>query len=147
MSEPIRIVGASVIIHKDGKVLLQQRWDDQCWAYHGGQVGLGEVVEDAARRELREETGLIADELHFFGVFSGPDMLHVYPEGNGIYPDGQEAFIIDILYTCDKFSGELIRQIDEVLDLKWFDIDNLPNNLTPHTKPALMKFIEEYKIL
>jgi 8-oxo-dGTP pyrophosphatase MutT (NUDIX family) len=137
MSKPIRIVGASVIIHKDGKILLQQRWDDQCWAYHGGQVDLGEFVEDAAKRELKEETGLTAEELHFFGVFSGPELFH-------IYPDGQEAFIIDILYTCKKFSGEITRQIDEVLDLQWFDIDNLPSNLTPHTKPALMKFVAEY---
>ena len=137
MNKPIIIVGASVIIHKDGKVLLQQRWDDRCWAYHGGKVDSGEVVEEAAKRELMEETGLIAEEMKFFGVFSGPEMFH-------IYPDGQEASIIDILYTCDKFSGEPTRQIDEVLDLEWFDIYNLPSDLTPHTKPALLRFVEEF---
>ena len=69
---PLLQCGASVIVENEkGEVLLQQRTDNGCWGYAGGSVELYEVVEEAARRELEEETGLIADEMELLGVFSG----------------------------------------------------------------------------
>ena len=56
--ERLLIVGASVFIHKDSKLLLQKRKDNDCWAEHGGCCELGETVEETAKRELFEETGL-----------------------------------------------------------------------------------------
>jgi 8-oxo-dGTP pyrophosphatase MutT (NUDIX family) len=61
--ERLMIVGGSVIVHKNGKVLLQLRRDNGCWGYHGGCVELGETVEETAKRELFEETGLVANKL------------------------------------------------------------------------------------
>ena len=127
--------GASVIIYKDGKVLMQQRKDNKCWGYVGGYVEMGEVVEEAAKREMYEESGLVAQHLELFGVFSGPELHHTYPDGN-------EVHIIDIVFTCNNFTGNLKPQESEVLDLKWFDYDNIPSNLSRPIKPALMKFIE-----
>ncbi|MDD3244198.1 MAG: NUDIX domain-containing protein, partial [Eubacteriales bacterium] len=70
---PLLQCGASVIVENDkGEVLLQRRADNHLWGYCGGSVELYEVVEDAARRELLEETGLCARELTMLGVFSGP---------------------------------------------------------------------------
>lgn len=40
-----------------------------CWAVPGGYVEIDELFEEAARREFREETGLDAGPLHFFGIF------------------------------------------------------------------------------
>ncbi len=135
MSKVFQSCGASVIIYKDNKILLQQRRDNKCWGYHGGHVELGEIVEEAARRELLEETGLTALSLELFGVFSGPDLCYVYPDGN-------EVHIIDVVYLCNNFSGNLKHQESEVLSLKWFDVDKIPENLSPPIKPALHKFIE-----
>jgi len=73
-----------VIIHKNGKVLLQKRRDNGCWALHGGGVDAGESVEQAAARELFEETGLIANKLELLGVFSGEGMSHTYPNGDQV---------------------------------------------------------------
>jgi len=134
--KPSQLVGASVIVYKDGKILLQQRQDNKCWGYHGGRVELGEVVEDAAKRELFEETGLTANSLKLFGVFSGSKLHHVYPDGN-------EVYIIDTVYTCDDFSGTVLMQSEECLDLQWFDFESIPANLSPPIIPALIKFIEE----
>ena len=62
--------GAGVFPIRDGKVLLQRRKDNGLWADHGGAVELSEKVEDAARREMQEETGLMPGEMEFLGIYS-----------------------------------------------------------------------------
>jgi len=129
------VVGAGVLIYEDGKLLLQRRKDNRRWAIHGGNVDIGEIVEDAAKRELQEETGLIANELKLFGVFSGGNMMYTYPNGD-------EVYIVGVVYTCNDFSGELLPQADEVLELKWFDIDDLPEDISPIDTEAIKAFVE-----
>ena len=108
-------VGASVILEDEhGRVLLQKRADNHMWGYAGGSVELDEKVEDAAKRELFEETGLIANSLELFGVFSGKELHYIYPNGN-------EVSNIDVVYVCRDYCGELKRQEDEVVELKFFD--------------------------
>ena len=132
--EPWHLFGASVIVYRNGKILLQQRQDNKCWGYHGGRVELGEFVEDAAKRELFEETGLTANTIELFGVFSGPELHHVYPDGN-------EVYIIDTVYICNDFSGTESLQAEECLDLQWFDFDSIPTNLSPPIIPALKNLL------
>ena len=96
-------VGASVILEDEhGRVLLQKRVDNHMWGYAGGSVELDEKVEDAAKRELFEETGLIANSLELFGVFSGKELHY-------IYPNGDEVSNIDVVYVCRDYCGELKR--------------------------------------
>ena len=78
----IIVVGSGVFVYKDGKLLLQRRRDNNSWAIHGGIVDIGEIVEEAAKRELKEETGLTANKLELFGVFSGKNMIYTYPNGD-----------------------------------------------------------------
>ena len=61
------------IILLDGRVLLiHRRNPPQGWALPGGFVEYGESVEDAVRREMREETGLELDGLRQFRAYSEP---------------------------------------------------------------------------
>jgi 8-oxo-dGTP pyrophosphatase MutT (NUDIX family) len=58
LSEPTKVRAAGVLyVASTGHVLLVHRSDGQGWAFPGGGVEDGESAEEAARRELLEETG------------------------------------------------------------------------------------------
>ena len=66
---PLIQVGAGIIVEDpQGRVLLQLRADNHCWSYCGGSIEIDERVEDAARRELFEETGISSGKLTRIGV-------------------------------------------------------------------------------
>ena len=134
---PLLQVGASVIVvDSDNLILLQLRSDNHCWGYAGGSVELDEAVEDAAKRELFEETGLIAERLELFGVFSGKDTHY-------IYPNGDEVSNVDIVYICKHYTGKLKCQDGEVDALKFFPIDEIPENISKPIRKPLSKWIEQ----
>ncbi len=61
MTTTVRAAGV-LLVDPDGQVLLARRRDGQGWAFPGGHIEAGETPEQAARRELTEETGLDAPE-------------------------------------------------------------------------------------
>ena len=133
---PLLQVGASVIVvDAAGRTLLQRRTDNHMWGYPGGSVELDEVVEDAARRELCEETGLTADALELFGLFSGPDTHYVYPNGD-------EVSNIDAVYLCRSWHGELRPQPEEAEASAWFLPDALPEELSPPIRKPLLTWAD-----
>lgn len=137
--KPLLQCGAGVIVENEkGEILLIKRTDNGCWGYAGGSVELGEKVEDTACRELFEETGLIADSLELFSVFSGEDTRYTYPNGD-------EVHNIDIVYICRSFHGELRVDKDEVSELHFFDIESIPENISPPLIVPLKKYIQHRK--
>lgn len=128
---PLLQCGASVIVENEkGEILLQKRADNGCWGYAGGSVELYEPVEEAAARELEEETGIIAETLELLGVFSGPRLAYTYPNGD-------QVSNIDVVYLCRKYHGQLRCQEDEVRELGFFALDCLPQPLLEPQLPAL----------
>lgn len=133
---PVMHPCASVICEDDmGRILLQKRADDGTWCDCGGAMELFERAEDAAARELFEEAGLTAHELELFGVFSGEEQHH-------IYPNGDEVSTVDIVYICRKWSGEPKCRDGEATELKFFDIEDIPENLCRPFKAVIKKYIE-----
>lgn len=136
---PLIQIGASVILINDrGEILLQKRKDNGLWAYHGGSLEPGESCEEAAAREMREETGLIADELELFGVFSGKEYYYVYPNGDPVYN-------VDVVFVCRKYHGVIKPDPEEVTELKFFPPDRVPEDLTPQIRTPLTKYIDTIK--
>ena len=133
---PLLQVGASVLLEDEqGRLLLQRRADCHLWGYHGGSVELDEVVEEAARRELWEETGLRAEKMELFGIFSGPE-LHF------TYPNGDEVSNVDHVFLCTAYRGALRPQPDEVEELRFFAWDELPEDTVSMNRPALRTWQE-----
>jgi 8-oxo-dGTP diphosphatase len=67
-------IAADVIIEIGGRiVLIERRNYPPGWAIPGGFVDVGETVEAAAIREMREETGLDVEITDLLGVYSRPD--------------------------------------------------------------------------
>ncbi len=133
---PILVCGASVILENGrGEILLHRRRDNGCWAFPGGAVDVSERVEDAARREILEETGLTVRAMRLFGVYSGPDMRHVYPNGD-------EISNIDVLFVSDDFAGELSPDHLESDEARFFPLDALPEPISPPCAREVRDYIE-----
>ena len=130
---PLIQVGASVMIEDgQGRILLQLRTDNHLWSFSAaGSMEPGESAEDTARRELLEETGLTAHALELYGVYSGPEE-HLF------YPNGDEVYNVEFAYTCRDWSGTLKRQEEEVEDLQFFTLDQLPAALSGQTARRLV---------
>lgn len=75
-SAPFRVSVYAVIFER-GKVLLAHRRDIDWWNLPGGGMEAGETVEEAMRREVREETGLEVVVEKLFGVYSKPQKNEV----------------------------------------------------------------------
>ena len=87
-------------------------------------------------KELAEETGLIAEELELFRVFSGEEFHHVYPNQD-------EVYIVDVVYLCKNYTGQLKAQEGEVERLAFFSADGLPEKISPPVKPVLQKWLSK----
>lgn len=122
--QPIIIVGVGVLVFdRRGRVLLQKRSDDQLWGNPGGSMELGETVYGTAKRELFEETGLTVSNLELFNIYSGEEQHH-------IYPNGDEVYIVNIVFRTTDYEG-MLKSIDgESEELKFFEIKDIPKNVT-----------------
>jgi 8-oxo-dGTP pyrophosphatase MutT (NUDIX family) len=92
------------------------------------------VVEQAARRETLEETGLQVGAMSLFGVFSGPELYYKYPNGDEVYN-------VTIVYLSRDVSGE-VRLNSEHTEWRWFTTDEIPDDLSPPIIPVIEQFMQ-----
>ncbi|MCT3298906.1 NUDIX domain-containing protein [Lactiplantibacillus pentosus] len=139
---PLVVAGAAMMAQNStGKIVLIYRTDNHCWGLPAGSTEPGETVQQTARRELKEETGLTVGDLTLIDVFSGPNMhyqypnMHYqYPNMHYQYPNGDVIDSVTTLYRANTTGGELIQATDETSTAAFFDLDDLPSPLTPLTK-------------
>jgi 8-oxo-dGTP pyrophosphatase MutT (NUDIX family) len=124
-----------VLILEGDRLLFQRRVGTGAWHVPGGYMEPGEAIEETARREAKEETGLEIGKMTLVGVFSGPE-FHWFA------PNGDEVHNVTIAFTTRDFQGNLQADGEEGLEVKFFNLRALPDNLGPPAKPILDYFLK-----
>jgi len=114
------LTGANVIILDDNNRVLLQKRKSGSWGLLGGLLEIGETLEDAAIREVYEESNLKISDLHLVNVFSGPKYHFKLDNADEIY-------VITSVYYTREFKGELIADNNESLELQFFKLHELPD--------------------
>lgn len=111
--QSVELVGivAGCLVEKDGKYLLVQEKQQKIyglWNLPAGYVDKGEQIADAAKREVLEETGYkikVHDEIDIFHESVGRPVKHIF--------------------KAEISGGELNKQNDEILDVRWLSFDEI----------------------
>ena len=111
--------GCSAIIYGETKekVLLTRRSDNGRWCLPGGGMDPGESAAEACAREVLEETGLIVRVGRLVGVYTTPNLMIEYPDGNRIQP-------VAFSFEAKAFGGELTLS-DETTDYGYYSLDEM----------------------
>jgi ADP-ribose pyrophosphatase YjhB (NUDIX family) len=111
-----------IIEYRDGIVLIKRKNPPYGWALPGGFVDYGESLEDAARREAKEETGLDVELIRQFHTYSAP----------GRDP---RFHTITTVYVA-RAAGDLIAG-DDAGDVGVFPTNQLPDDIAFDHKEIL----------
>lgn len=122
---------AGALIIRDGKILCQHRTDNDRWGLIGGLLEMNETYEQAALREIREETGLEVKLDSFLGIFHNHNM---------VWGNGDAAHVLTAMYTASIVSGEP-RIDEESYELRFFGIDELPELFAEDQVAALDAYL------
>ena len=115
-------IAAVVLVSSDGQLVMVRRGTEPAigrWSFPSGYVDRGEVVEDGAAREVREETGLDVRLTGFVGLYSGRD-----------------SPVVLAVYAADVVGGTL-KPGSEVREVALFAPDKLPPLPFPHDDEIL----------
>lgn len=106
---------------KDLKILLIERRNDPCkgcWAFPGGFMNIDENIEQCARRELEEETGLRTENLEQFHTFSN------------VNRDPRERVVTVAFFGLIKQAD--VKGSDDASKAQWFAIKDIPRLAFDH---------------
>ncbi|WP_336159139.1 NUDIX hydrolase [Amycolatopsis sp. VC5-11] len=96
----IAVAVSAFLQDEEGRILMIRRTDNDLYAIPGGQLELGETLSQAAVREVREETGIECEVTGLVGLYSNPD--HVIR-----YSDGEVRQEFSICFRARQVSGTL----------------------------------------
>ena len=125
-------VAVGAVVFKDDRILLVQRGKppaEGVWAIPGGSVKLGETLQEAAEREIFEETGLTIRAGQPVYTF---DVVHRDTDGNIRF----HYVIVDL--TADYISGEP-RSGDDARDAGWFSAREIQHAEVSKVTRTLLK--------
>lgn len=115
--------GGALVV-RDGRLLLVRRAHDPwrgSWDLPGGFCGPRELPEDAAVREVREETGLVISTTGILGMW-----IDTYgPDG----PDAEKVTLNVYFHATPHHASEQRLDPAEVAEIRWFGPEELPTDL------------------
>ena len=132
-SQLIYLVYANVVIFdRQGRILAHRRYDFDWWSTTGGALEIGESLSAAARREVKEETGLDVILGGLVGVYS-------HPRFNLLYPNGDQVQQWTACFWAETDGQALHPDGSETLDLFFVP----PDELIAHTHPSHADMIRD----
>jgi nucleoside triphosphatase len=130
---PEPTIGTLIFNQKDELLLIKtHKWKDQ-YVIPGGHIELGEKMEDAARREAKEETGLEISDLKQFAIYESINSDNFHEKKHFIFID----------FSC-RANSEDVKLNNEAYEYKWVnlkEIDNLP--VEPFTQIAIRDYFAQ----
>lgn len=137
-TRPLILPGSTILVINDNdEVLLQERIEPKnVWGLPGGLMELGESTEDVAKRELFEETALVANELTLLGIYSG---ANYFVRLN----NGDEFYSVTTAYICHKWEGEMKNSPEEGLNLQFFPLQKLPIKIVGSHEKMINDYIKK----
>ncbi len=117
-----------VVVRRQGEILMTRKaeWPEGRYSLVAGFLDMGECLEEAVVREVREETGLEIDNVQYIGSQSWP------------FPSQLMTG-----FTADYAGGEICIEEDELEDVRWFPVDDLPK--LPPKRSISRYLIDNYK--
>jgi len=99
------------------KILLTQRADNRQWCLPGGRMEPGESASECCAREVLEETALVVTVGRLVGVYSTPNHITEYTDGN-------RKQGVDIIFETQIIGGD-VRITEETIDIGYFSIEDM----------------------
>lgn len=99
----------------DKKILLVKESADGKWSLPGGWADIGYSPKEVIAKEFKEETGLDVVPWKLLAVFD--KKMHAHPP--------QAFYVYKLVIFCEIISPEIVKGHD-VLDVQYFDVDDLP---------------------
>lgn len=118
------------------QVLLQLRQNtglmDNTWDFGAcGHLDEGETLRHAAIRESKEELNIDVDENDMDFVYLGSNFMR------------DKSIYCCTYFKVNKFSGDLrVNEPDKCKEIRWFSVDNLPDNMMPMQRFALQNYLK-----
>jgi NADH pyrophosphatase NudC (nudix superfamily) len=135
-NKPLILNSAGIIyINEKEEVLLVFRNDTNNWGLIGGYMELGETFEETVKREIKEELNISVNSLNFYGIFSGKEFFHEYPNGD-------KVFSVIALFVTNSLDEAIRVDHQEVSKYQFFNKNELPNNMTKITKLLLQEYFK-----
>jgi ADP-ribose pyrophosphatase YjhB (NUDIX family) len=126
ITKPITI-GVRILLIKDNKVLLVKHTYQSHWYLPGGGVEKGETLEQAIKRECKEELGAKLNDINIFGAYSN-------------FFEYKNDHIV--MFICSNFTLEETIN-SEIETLNFFDMDNLPKGISPGSRKRVLEYINK----
>ncbi|MCS6937274.1 MAG: NUDIX hydrolase [Candidatus Bipolaricaulota bacterium] len=131
------IVGVSVLVFKDNKILLVRRGHAPSqgrWSLPGGVVELGETLREAAQREIREECHIEIEIVKILDVLD-----RIFRDA-----DGRVQYHYVLVALVGRYRAGELRADSDIEAAQWADVSQLARyNLMPEQQALIQRALGE----